>query len=140
MGYFDFSPGTKRVLIVLWIWQCIDITVHSIAHLVTVPHTLANCVWWIGVPVILTQMKPPGARYAVIGCNVLYLCFIIWFIAVYLSGLDTKDASVFWTLVTVSQILAAIGAYFAGFEQTMGDPLIDKNVQLSFGDVSDNNP
>jgi hypothetical protein len=134
MGYSDFSPSASRILIGLWCWQCLDITLHAIANLVTVPHTLANCVWWIGVPAILLNMKPPEARYAIMGCNVLYWCFIIWFIVVYLAGLDTKDATVFWTLITISQILAGLGAYFAGHVHKSGDPLIDSTLQLSFSD------
>lgn len=116
MGWSDFTSGTRNILIFLWFWQCLDITLHALANLVTVPHTCANCVWWISIPVILFNMKPPEARKAIVAANVMYLCFIFTFIIVYISSLNAKDATVFWVLVFVSQTLTAGGAYLAGFK------------------------
>ncbi len=114
MAWLDYVLKAKRLLVALWIWQWVDITLHIITHLVTIPHALANAVWWIGIPIIVLFMKPPKARLTIIGCNALYWIFIIWFIVDYSGSLKPVDKAAFYFLVTVSQLLAGFAAYFAG--------------------------
>ena len=129
MGYNDFSVAARRTLIALWCWQLLDISLHIIKHLVTLPHALANTVWWIGVPFILLRLSPGSvAKNAVIGCNILYSAFVLWFWFAYdTTGLD---ALVFWCLVFGTQVMVALSVYFVTFSPE--EPLLPNlsSVQL----------
>ena len=132
MTWSDYTIGAKRSLVGLWFWQWFDISLHIATHLVTVPHALANVVWWVSIPLIVHYMKPPTARLAVIACNVAYWCFLLWFIVDYSGALTPIEKATFYFLVSVSQILACTIMYFTRRSaQEMDDGLTEKIVETS---------
>jgi copper chaperone CopZ len=107
MGFSDYPVPAQRCLIGLFCWQCLDILIHIAVNEVTVPHALANAVWWVGVPAIALAVEPVQAHLALGAGSVEYLGMVIWFIV------ENGAPPIFLVIVFISYVWTGGAGYYS---------------------------